>query len=216
MRRRSEGTEQPAKSSRHPGITVSMWRVAAVLLLSLAEGYAKERPASKNSADQPKAFPERKIVISIPDRKLALVEDGQVVKVYPIAVGAAATPSPSGEFHISERITNPTFYAPGKVIRPGKANPLGTRWIGLGQRGYGIHGTNEPGSIGTSASHGCIRMKTRDVEELFERVRGGDLVVLLAERTVEVAAIFGGADASAAKPPAKAASAIVATMMQWR
>ena len=156
-------------------------------------------------------------MVSIPDRKLALVKDGQVVKVYPIAVGTAATPSPSGEFHISERITNPTFYAPGKVIRPGKNNPLGTRWIGLGHRGYAIHGTNEPNSIGTSASHGCIRMKTRDVEELFERVRAGDLVVLHAERTVEVAAIFGTpADAPAAKPAVNASSAIVATLLQWR
>ena len=62
------------------------------------------------------------------------------------------------------------------VIPPGKANPLGTRWIGLSRKGYGIHGTNNPRSIGRRASHGCIRMRNRDVEELFEMVAVGDRV----------------------------------------
>lgn len=162
----------------------------AVLLLSAAEALAQEQtPAAKNEAAKP-AQPERRIVISIPDRQLALVENGEVVKVYPIAVGAAETPSPTGEFKIINRLTKPTYYTPGKVIKPGAENPLGTRWMGLSLRGFGIHGTNDPKSIGLSASHGCIRMHKKDVEELFELVRVGDVVSLHGERTEEIAALF--------------------------
>ncbi len=133
----------------------------------------------------------REIVVSIPDRKLALVEDGVVKKNYPVAVGKQSTPSPSGDFKITTRLENPTYYRPGKVIGPGAENPLGTRWIGLNQKGYGIHGTNAPQSIGKSASHGCIRMAKKDLEELFTQVRGGDNVQIHAERNEQTAAIFG-------------------------
>jgi lipoprotein-anchoring transpeptidase ErfK/SrfK len=61
----------------------------------------------------------------------------------------------------------------------------------LSKKGYGIHGTNAPGSIGRNASHGCIRMRNRDVEELFEMVAAGDAVELLGERTEETERIFG-------------------------
>jgi lipoprotein-anchoring transpeptidase ErfK/SrfK len=215
MRRTNEtASQQPGKTSRHSDLSIGMWRVAAVLLLALVQAHAQDRPSSEvSAASAPHSRPARRIVISIPDRKLALIEDGKVVKVYPVAVGAAATPSPSGEFRVRERITNPTYYAPGNVIGPGKSNPLGTRWIGLGQRGYGIHGTNEPRSIGKRASHGCIRMKQADVEELFELVRAGDLVELHAGRGAEFAAIFGDAPSTPAAPTAKTAPAVVATVM---
>ena len=118
----------------------------------------------------------RRIIVTISERKLALVKDGRVVRVYPVAVGASASPSPTGRFTIVSRVKSPTWYHPGEVVGPGKANPLGTRWMGLSRHGYGIHGTNAPESIGHAASHGCIRMRTRDAEELFELVRAGDSV----------------------------------------
>ena len=71
------------------------------------------------------------------------------------------------------------------------ANPLGTRWLGLSAKGYGIHGTNEPRSIGKAASHGCIRMAKADLEELFNNVQVGDVVEIRAQRDAETAAIFG-------------------------
>lgn len=117
---------------------------------------------------------------------------GRVVKCYDVAVGAHVSPSPSGEFQIVERLTNPTYYKPGTVIGPGVDNPLGTRWLGLNIKGFGIHGTNRPDSIGMNASHGCIRLKNSDVEDLFARVRVGDYVSLLAKSTEEVAQLFGG------------------------
>lgn len=134
----------------------------------------------------------REIVVSVPDRKLALMEDGVVMKVYPVAVGKESTPSPSGDFKIITRLENPTYYHPGKVVGPGAENPLGTRWIGLDQKGYGIHGTNAPKSIGKAASHGCIRMAKKDLEELFTQVRAGDEVQIHAERNEQTIAIFGG------------------------
>ena len=89
------------------------------------------------------------------------------------------------------RVSHPTWYRPGKVVPPGDRNPLGPRWIGLSRRGYGIHGTSSPRSIGRPASHGCIRMHNADVEELFGLVEIGDAVELYAERTEEVDRIFG-------------------------
>lgn len=176
--------------------------LAATLLLAAAEAFAQEKQTTQarliqdGSAKSP-SVATRRIVVSLPDRKLALVEDGRVVKTYAVAAGAAVSPSPAGEFKIAHRILHPTYYAPGVVIPPGKENPLGTRWLGLTKKGYGIHGTNEPRSIGRRASHGCIRMRNDDIEELFELVRVGDLVELHAERTAELEQILGAAEVSA-------------------
>ena len=133
----------------------------------------------------------RRLIVSIPDRKIVLMEDGRVVKVYPIAVGKNSTPSPNGNFHIASRVVKPTWYKPGKTVGPGPANPLGTRWMGLGYKGYGIHGTNMPNSIGQAASHGCIRMRNHDVEELFELVQVGDPVDLVIEVNADLAKALG-------------------------
>src|SRR5262245_45116632 len=133
------------------------------------------------AADTPRtgmAPSQRRLVVSIPDRKLALIENDELVQVYQVAVGASTSPSPVGTFTIVTRIPNPTYYRPGKVIGPGAANPLGTRWIGLSEKGYGIHGTDQPRSIGFAKSHGCIRLRNADVERLFEMVRVGDVVEL--------------------------------------
>jgi lipoprotein-anchoring transpeptidase ErfK/SrfK len=133
----------------------------------------------------------RTVLVSIPDRKLAVIDGGQVVATFPIAVGAFVTPSPTGEFQIVTRVSNPTYYHSGKVIPTGKDNPLGTRWVGLSQKGYGIHGTNAPGSVGHAASHGCIRLRNRDMERLFTMLRVGDAVVIRGERDELISQVFG-------------------------
>lgn len=155
----------------------------SVLLLATAEALAQEKLGK----------PSRRIVVSIPDRKLAVLESDRVVKIYATAVGAPKSLSPSGSFQVVDRLVDPTWYTKGKIVPPGKTNPLGTRWLGLSLKGYGIHGTNAPSSIGRNASHGCIRMRNRDVEELFEMVSVGDAVVLYSERAPEVEQIFGPA-----------------------
>ena len=144
----------------------------------------------------------RRLIVSIPDRKIALIEDGQVVKVYPVAVGKPSTPSPVGSFRITSRIPHPTWYGHGHVTPPGPANPLGTRWMGLSMPGYGIHGTNVQSSVGKAASHGCIRMRKADVEELFGLVVVGDLVDMVETLPGEFASVFRPVQIQAAVPVA--------------
>jgi lipoprotein-anchoring transpeptidase ErfK/SrfK len=157
---------------------------------------ANEKNSSQaESAAQPESSEQvtltHFILVSIPDRQLALVDNGQVTKIYPIAVGANHTPSPKGNFTIISLVTNPTWSHKGKVAAPGKNNPVGSRWMGLSLKGYGIHGTNAPRSIGKAASHGCFRMGKRDIEELFALVHVGDTVAVRAERDELVAQVFG-------------------------
>lgn len=136
----------------------------------------------------------RIVVISIPDRKLAVLENGKAIVTFPVAVGAMGSPSPTGEFQIVSRVANPTYYHAGAVIPPGKQSPIGTRWLGLSEKGYGIHGTNAPGSIGHAASHGCIRLRNRDLERLYPMLHIGDVVQIRAERDEQIAQIFGAGE----------------------
>jgi lipoprotein-anchoring transpeptidase ErfK/SrfK len=164
----------------------TMWIGAMTMAAALSSGRAVAAEGAR-AADAPAA---RRIVVSLPDRKLALLENDEIVSIYPVAVGAPNSPSPVGTFNVVTRVANPTYYKPGKVIAPGATNPIGTRWIGLSAKGYGIHGTDSPKSIGYAKSHGCIRLRNEDVERLFERVRAGDVVELHAERTEEIARLF--------------------------
>ena len=157
-----------------------MAAVTSVLLMAAAEALAQE--------GQGRAA--RRIVVSIPDRRLAVMEGDRVIRKFRTAVGRPSSPSPSGSFRVIQRIPDPTWYTKGRVVAPGPANPLGTRWIGLSVKGYGLHGTNHPESIGRNASHGCIRLRNHDVEELFELVAIGDQVELYNERTPELDRIF--------------------------
>jgi lipoprotein-anchoring transpeptidase ErfK/SrfK len=150
---------------------------------------------------------QRSIVVSLQDRKLALIEDGQVRKIYKVAVGKPSTPSPMGTFTIERRVANPVYQHDGKTVQPGAGNPVGTRWMGLNIRGYGIHGTNAPKSIGKAASHGCIRMAKADLEELYELVAVGDSVELVGQRNEETTQLFGGVEKPAETPSITAQSA---------
>jgi lipoprotein-anchoring transpeptidase ErfK/SrfK len=146
--------------------------------------------AHTQSSDQEQITLTRFVLVSVADRQLALIDNGEVVKLYKVAVGKDSTPSPEGSFSVVKRTENPTYFHEGKVIPPGKDNPVGTRWIGLSMKGYGIHGTNAPRSIGKAASHGCIRMSKKDVEELFTLIKVGDTVVIRNGGDELVAQVF--------------------------
>src|SRR6516225_9560222 len=178
-------TENDMKAIRLSGIAVAA--SAAMVLGMQAMGQQAAVPAGSGTA-------KRVIVVSLQDRRLALVEDGQVKKMYTVAVGKPSTPSPVGTFHIERRVKNPTYQHEGKTVLPGPGNPVGTRWMGLSVKGYGIHGTNEPRSIGKAASHGCIRMAKADLEEMYEMGAVGDTVELVGERNEETAKLFSGAE----------------------
>jgi lipoprotein-anchoring transpeptidase ErfK/SrfK len=163
------------------GVQATAQQVAAVQATAVQAAAALAAPVAK-----------RVVVVSLEDRKMALLEDGKVTKVYTVAVGKPTSPSPSGTFTIARRVKNPTYSHNGKTVLPGPGNPVGTRWMGLSVKGYGIHGTNEPKSIGKAASHGCIRMAQKDLEEMYEMVSVGDTVELVGQRNEETAQLFGG------------------------
>lgn len=105
------------------------------------------------------------IQISVGKRRLTLYNNGRLVRIFPIAVGKMLTQTPTGDFVIVNRQYNP-------------GGPFGVLWLSLSKVGYGIHGTNDPSSIGKAVSHGCVRMNNRDVLQLAEIVPNGTRVMI--------------------------------------
>ncbi len=173
------------------GLNLSRLAAAAMTAAMFATAAAAQQLAVEPAVSQ------REIVVSLEDHKLALVENGEVKKVYTVAVGKPSTPSPEGTFTIRRRVANPTYHHDGKTVLPGPGNPVGTRWMGLSKQGYGIHGTNEAKSIGKASSHGCIRMAKADLEEFYALVGVGDTVRLVGHRDEETARLFGPAETPA-------------------
>ena len=108
------------------------------------------------------------IVVKLNEHKLFLFKNNHLVKTYPISIGKPSTPTPKGLFLIKNKVENP-----GKEF--------GSRWLGLNTTTghYGIHGTNEPSLIGESVTHGCIRMFNKDINELANLVKVGNLVKII-------------------------------------
>ncbi|MBP1993315.1 L,D-transpeptidase [Paenibacillus eucommiae] len=104
-----------------------------------------------------------RIEVDLGDHKLKLYQNGNLTKTYPVAVGKMTTNTPAGTYTIINKAPDP-------------GGPFGAFWMGLSRKHYGIHGTNEPWSIGKSVSHGCIRMNNKDVLELAELVPIGTKV----------------------------------------
>ena len=110
------------------------------------------------------------IHISKAKNTLTLSTNGETVKIYPVATGADNI-TPPGEFTITSKLENPTWFKKGEPIPPeDPRNALGSRWLGLNETQYGIHGTIQPDLIGQQVSHGCVRMLNKDVEELYDLV----------------------------------------------
>jgi lipoprotein-anchoring transpeptidase ErfK/SrfK len=127
------------------------------------------------------------VVIRRNSHGLFLYKGMRYWKLFPVATGTTTYPTPLGRFRVVVKWRNPWWYPPdspwaeGKEpVPPGPTNPLGTRWMGISSPGVGIHGTPEPGSIGYSVSHGCIRMRISDAEWLFERVGIGTPVFIVS------------------------------------
>jgi lipoprotein-anchoring transpeptidase ErfK/SrfK len=129
------------------------------------------------------------IVIRRGDNRLSLYHGVKLVRTFQVATGQTAYPTPLGRFQIVVKWKNPTWYPPTqdawakglKPVPPGPNNPLGTRWMGLSAPGVGIHGTDEPASIGYSVSHGCIRMQVPQAEWLFDHVTVGTPVFIVSK-----------------------------------
>lgn len=123
-----------------------------------------------------------KIMINIPECRLYLYQNDEIFKTYKVAVGKIDTPSPVGEFQIINKVINPTWYPEGRpAIPPGPNNPLGHYWMGLNNRGYGIHGNSAAWSIGAPVSKGCFRMDNKEIEELYMLIPIGTQVKIIYE-----------------------------------
>ncbi len=105
----------------------------------------------------------------------------KLAKSYTVAVGQQGLETPAGLYHIQDKQVNPSWHVPnsawagsiaGQVIPPGPEDPIKARWLGIFD-GAGIHGTDETWSLGTAASHGCVRMSIPDVIDLYDRVNVG-------------------------------------------
>lgn len=128
------------------------------------------------------------ILVDLSERRLYLYNGPVVEKEYGVAVGAPGFSTPRGSWRIVEKRYLPTWGNPGSdwakdmpaTIPPGPNNPLGTRAMNLNAPGIRIHGTNKDSSIGTAASHGCMRMHRWDVEDLYERVDVGTPVFIVS------------------------------------
>ncbi|HLS88245.1 MAG TPA: L,D-transpeptidase [Sphingobacteriaceae bacterium] len=127
--------------------------------------------------------PYDRLLLLVPARTLIAYRDGRPVRAYPAAVGRSTDPTPTGSFQIINRVVDPTWYPRGaEPVPPGPDNPIGSRWLGLDLPGYGIHGTNNPDSIGLPVSLGCIRLLPGHVEELFDRTMIGTPVDIVYQR----------------------------------
>ncbi|WP_420894147.1 L,D-transpeptidase [Staphylospora marina] len=113
------------------------------------------------------------IVINRARFRLTLYRDGKPVRSWPVAVGRLGRETPTGTYRIINKVPYP-YSRPG-----GRITAYGTMWLGLSRPGYGIHGTNNPASIGRRVSRGCIRMHNRDVEELARLVPIGTPVTIV-------------------------------------
>lgn len=129
---------------------------------------------------------EKKIGINLASRILILYEGNTKIRMYPVGVGRIWTPTPTGFYKIQNKEINPTWVDPEDTtiqVGSGPENPLGYRWMGYDGT-YGIHGTNNPSSIGGYVSNGCIRLFEENVEELYPLVQVGTPVEIYYDRIV--------------------------------
>ncbi len=175
----------------HSGVTVDRGRLRARIERALLDREGIRRVRVPAETVQAKITSDRvankyPTVVTI-DRagfRLHLFKHLKLVKSYPIAVGRQGLETPTGLYPVNDKQVNPYWHVPnsswagklaGKTIPPGPNDPIKARWIGI-TGGAGIHGTTETGSLGSAASHGCIRMAIPDVIELFPRVPYGSMI----------------------------------------
>jgi lipoprotein-anchoring transpeptidase ErfK/SrfK len=178
---------RPVLTHSHPGRKLAKFPTRMRIRAELAGGYRTTIIAPLRALPAAAAKSEAIIVIHRGANRLYLYNGVRLVRTFPVATGQAIYPTPLGHFQIIVKWVNPWWYPPTqdawarglKPVPPGPGNPLGTRWMGLSAPGVGIHGTDEPWSIGHSESHGCIRMQVPDAEWLFTRVQIGTPVFII-------------------------------------
>ena len=162
------------RDALHRELMAALLRHDGVRTLTVPTKPVHPRWTTENLAKRYPTF----ILVSRETFKLRLYKHLKLVKTYGIAVGQSGLETPSGLYTINDKQVNPWWHVPnspwagelaGRIIPPGPADPIKSRWMGF-YNGAGIHGTDQDWSIGSAASHGCIRMHIPDVEELYDRV----------------------------------------------
>jgi lipoprotein-anchoring transpeptidase ErfK/SrfK len=141
-----------------------------------------------NSLSDDKILPGRKIkvwtapfsmVVDKSQNSLILKTNEEIIKTYTVSTGINNS-TPIGNFKITNKLINPTWFKAGAVVPPGSPeNILGSRWLGFNLPGYGIHGTSDPQSLGKQVTQGCVRMSNSDVEELYTIIPIGTEVTII-------------------------------------
>lgn len=142
-------------------------------------------PVAPNTEPPDRVNPavEIRLVIKLRERRVYVYRGDRIEKSFPIAIGRRGWETPTGNFKVLHMERDPIWEHPlnGQVIPPGPNNPLGARWIGFwtdGRNYIGFHGTPNERLVGQAVSHGCIRMRNRDVEALYEMVKVGTPVTV--------------------------------------
>jgi lipoprotein-anchoring transpeptidase ErfK/SrfK len=172
------------------------FHMSQALLKMLNPGKSFDRSGetivAANVANDPLDRKAARIEVDKFNRELRVyAEDGSLVFAAPASIGSAEKPAPSGTLKVTSVTHNPTYrYNPAYqfkgvkterpfTIRPGPNNPVGVVWIGLSEKGYGIHGTPEPSKVSKDASHGCVRLTNWDALKLAAIVKRGTPVAFL-------------------------------------
>lgn len=185
------GSPEPVSASNGKAIKATKLRRQVRAALSTAGAPHEIKVQTKTvrpkvtTAELSSKYPKL-IMVSRGSFKLTLYRNLKPVKTYPIAVGQAGLETPAGLYTIQDKQVDPVWHVPnsdwagdlaGKSIPPGPDNPIKARWMGIAA-GAGIHGTADEGSLGSAASHGCVRMAVSDVIDLFDRVDVGTPVYI--------------------------------------
>jgi len=178
---------RPFFTHSHPGRALRRFPTRMMIEHQIVGGTRTVIVAPVKTLPATAAASEPVIVIHRGINRLYLYNGTHLVRIFPVATGQAAWPTPLGHFEIVVKQKNPWWFPPtqdswaagAQPVPPGPGNPLGTRWMGLSAPGVGIHGTSEPWSIGHSESHGCIRMQIPSAEWLFNRVQIGTPVFII-------------------------------------
>ena len=140
--------------------------------------------AEKNKSSEA-AKPPTSVKVDTTDNMLKLYEHEKLIAAFPVTIGSSETESPVGEWVVRGVAMMPTFRYDEKMLKEGERsdnfhmlaagpnNPVGVAWIALNKKGIGLHGTNDPDSIGRSASHGCVRLANWDIVRVALKVKGG-------------------------------------------
>lgn len=169
-------------------IPLSQWQFASFQSRTKAarsQTTATSSQSVKNTASEALPTPVNSptLVVDLSQRHLYIYRAEKLIAKYPVSVGQKGWETPAGSFKVTQMQKNPVWRHPitGDVIPSGPNNPLGSRWIGFwsdGRTEIGFHGTNQEELVGQPVSHGCLRMRDRDIRKLYSLVSMGTPVTV--------------------------------------